>query len=168
MCQCHFTWAGLIIEFKNGSEIGFAVIMEEKVVHSLVWICTESMSWETKEKILDKFCFKHPIFHEVALYVAETKPQSELALKVSQKLPWNRSRKIDFERHWAKWKLKHLPFRLTSSWAKWKPRHLPFRLMSVWAKQKLKLMLFHPPLLLVAWWKSKQTHCGRRLIWMKK
>lgn len=42
MCQCHFTWAGLIIEFKNGSEIGFAVIMEEKVVHSLVWICTES------------------------------------------------------------------------------------------------------------------------------
>ena len=131
MGQCHFTWAGLIIVFKNGSEIGFAVIMEEKVVHSLVWICAESMSWETNEKILDKFCFKHPIFHEVALYVAETKTQSGLVLKVSQKLPWNHARKIDFECHWAKWKLKHLPFRLTSSWAKRKPRHLPFRLMSV-------------------------------------
>ena len=61
MCQCHFTWAGLIIVFKNRSEIGFGVIMEEKVVHSLVWLCIESTSWRTKEKILDKFGFKHPM-----------------------------------------------------------------------------------------------------------
>ena len=62
MCQCHLTWAGLIIVFKNRSEIGFGVIMEEKVVHSLVWLCIESMSWKTKGKILDKFCLNIPFF----------------------------------------------------------------------------------------------------------